>query len=122
AKEQRGVSGKSTQHAKNAVERHAREKSEEGEARHVLGEESHFGRHAHDRAVSHRAGSSLERPADRLPPQGEDHFPGRLLAARAGSTGQRPRQSPGADSREAQSGLRSLYQRAYLRRSTDESG
>ena len=106
----------------NAAERHAREKSEEGEDRSGVGEEGLFGWDAHRRAVPRLSGSSLERPDHRLPPQGEGALPGRLLAAGAGSTRQRSRQGAGADSREAQSGLRSLYQRAYLGRPADQGG
>ncbi len=106
----------------NAAERHAGEESEEGKDRSGVGEEGLLGWDAHRRAVPRRSGSSLERPDDRLPPQGEDHLPGRLLAACAGSAGQRPHQGAGADSREAQSGLRSLHQRAHLGRSADQGG
>ena len=80
----------------------------------VVGEEGLLGRDAHRRAVPRLSGAALERPDDRVHPEGEGPVPGRLLAAGAGSAGQRSRQGAGADSREAQSGLRSLHQRAHL--------
>ena len=49
-------------------------------------------------------------------------LPGRLLAACRGAAGERSRQGAGSGSREAQSGLRSLHQRARLRCSADQGG
>ena len=49
-------------------------------------------------------------------------FQGDFSLPAAGATGQRSRQGAGADSREAQSGLRSLYQRAHLRCAADQGG
>ena len=122
AEEQRGVSGESAQHSKNAAERHARQESEESQGRSRCGEEGLLGWNANRRDVPRLSGSSLQRLDDRVHPQGEGPLPGRLLAACSGAAGQRSRQGPGPDSREAQSGLRSLHQRAHLRHSADQGG
>ena len=49
-------------------------------------------------------------------------FQGDFSLPAAGAAGERSRQGPGSDSREAQSGFRSLYQRAHLRDSADQGG
>ena len=54
-------------------------------------------------------------PKEKILFQGDFSLPAR-------GTGERSRQSPGSDSREAQSRLRSLYQRAHLGCSADQGG
>ena len=49
-------------------------------------------------------------------------FQGDFSLPAAGAAGERSRQGAGAGAREAQSGLRSLYQRARSRGSADEGG
>ena len=49
-----------------------------------VGEEGLLGWDANRRDVPRRAGASLERPDDRVHPEGEDPLPGRLLAASPG--------------------------------------